>query len=74
MFMAAAVLVAAAVISVSMQVPSPAVPVYIEVAELLDSTNWVAPSDVLLPDRQFDIYQEIPVLHQPTEPARGALL
>lgn len=47
---------------------------YIEVAELMESTYWVAPSDVLLPDREFDIYEELPVLFESTEPAEGALL
>jgi len=49
-------------------------PTYIEVAELLESTYWSAPSDVLLPDREFDIYQDMPVLFESTEPAGGALL
>jgi hypothetical protein len=47
---------------------------YIEVAELLESTYWTAPSDVLLPQRRFDIYQEMPELFESTEPAGGALL
>ena len=47
---------------------------YIETAELLDSTYWSAPSDVLLPDREFDIYQDMPVLFESTEPAGGTLL
>ena len=49
-------------------------PTYIEVAELLESTYWSAPSDVLLPDREFDIYQDMPVLFESTEPAGGTLL
>jgi hypothetical protein len=49
-------------------------PTYIEVAELLESTYWSAPSDVLLPDREFDIYQDMPVLFESTDPAGGALL
>ena len=47
---------------------------YIEVAELLESTSWTAPSDVLLPEREFDIYQELPTLLESTETAEGALL
>ncbi|MDH3337916.1 MAG: hypothetical protein OEM85_10175 [Gammaproteobacteria bacterium] len=47
---------------------------YIEIADLLDSTYWSAPSDVLLPDREFDIYRDMPVLFESTEPAGGALL
>ena len=47
---------------------------YVEVADLMDSTYWTAPSDVLLPDRQFDIYQDMPELFESTEPAGGTLL
>lgn len=47
---------------------------YIEVAELLESTYWTAPSDALLPDRQFDIYQDMPEIFESTEPAGGTLL
>jgi hypothetical protein len=49
-------------------------PTYIEVADLLESTYWSAPSDVLLPHREFDIYQDMPVLFESTKPAGGALL
>ena len=35
-------------------------------AELMDSTYWSAPSDVLLPDREFDIYQDLPELFEST--------
>ena len=70
---AAAAVVAAIVIGVTVQQPSDE-PSYIEVAELLDSTSWSAPSDVLLPDREFDIYQDMPVLFESTEPAGGTLL
>ncbi len=34
----------------------------IEMNELLGSTSWQAPSDVLLPDYQTDIYQDMPDL------------
>ena len=47
---------------------------YIEVAELLETTSWQAPSDVLMPERQFDIYREVPVLMESTDEAGGALL
>ena len=47
---------------------------YIEMAELMDSTSWVAPSDVLLPNYEFDIYQDLPTLMESTKPAEGALL
>ncbi len=47
---------------------------YIEIAELLGSTSWVSPSDVLWPERQIDLYEELPVLIESTDPAGGALL
>ena len=69
---AAAVLGAVVVISLYGQAPNQET--YIEVAELLESTYWVAPSDALLPDRQFDIYQDMPEIFESTEPAGGTLL
>ena len=42
--------------------------------ELLKSTSWSAPSDVLLPQREFDIYQELPSLNTSTNWAEGSLL
>jgi len=47
---------------------------YIEMAELLGSTSWAAPSDVLLPIHDFDIYRDLPALMESTKPAEGALL
>ncbi len=70
---AAAAVIVTAVIAVYLQTPRQESH-YIEVAELLDSTYWTAPSDVLLPDREFDIYQDMPELFESTEPAEGALL
>ena len=72
-FAGAAATAAAIVVALYLQTPAEQDP-YIEVAELLDSTYWSAPSDVLLPDREFDIYQDLPVLFESTEPAEGALL
>ena len=71
-FAAAAAIAAAVVIVVNM--PAQTTQPYIEVADLLESTYWSAPSDVLLPDRQFDIYQELPVIFESTEPTGGSLL
>jgi hypothetical protein len=71
-FAGAAAFVAAVVVALYAQ--PPARDSYIEVADLLESTYWTAPSDALLPDRQFDIYQDMPVIFESTEPARGALL
>ena len=42
--------------------------------ELLSSTSWSAPSDVLLPEREFDIYQDLPSLNTSTKSVEGALL
>lgn len=47
---------------------------YIEIAELMNSTQWTAPSDVLLPRHEIDLYRELPVIPASTEPADGALL
>lgn len=47
---------------------------YIDADELLETTGWSAPSDSLLPDYEFDIYQDIPVLIESTETDGGALL
>ena len=47
---------------------------YIDADELLQTTGWSAPSDSLMPDREFDIYREIPVLIESTEINGGALL
>jgi len=47
---------------------------FIELAELMDSTSWIAPSDSLLPEHQIDLYQDLPTLIESTEPAEGALL
>ena len=68
---------AAAVVAAVIVLWNSAAPVaerYIEVADLMDSTFWTAPSDALLPEREFDIYQDLPELFESTEPAEGALL
>jgi hypothetical protein len=41
---------------------------------LLNSTSWTAPSDALMPEHQFDIYQEIQFLDESTKPYEGSLL
>lgn len=70
----AAAAVFAAVALITLNGPAPEQNTYIEVAELLESTYWTAPSDALLPDRQFDIYQDMPEIFESTEPAGGTLL
>ena len=47
---------------------------YIDETELFETTGWSAPSDSLLPTREFDIYQSVPVLIESTETYGGALL
>ncbi|MDJ0905517.1 MAG: hypothetical protein QNI96_05825 [Woeseiaceae bacterium] len=69
---AAAAVTAAAIILISSGTP-PAES-YVEVADLMNSTYWAAPSDVLLPESEFDIYQDLPELFESTDPAGGALL
>ncbi len=69
---AAAAVTAAVIILISNGAP-PAGD-YLEVADLMNSTYWAAPSDVLLPEREFDIYQDLPELFESTDPAGGALL
>ena len=49
-------------------------PERLQITGLLDSTSWVAPSDVLLPEHEFDIFEELPEPMESTEPAEGALL
>jgi len=70
----AAVLMAAVFVALKLQAPSPNAVTYIEVAELLGSTSWTAPSDVLLPRHEFDIYQELPGLLESTRAEGGSLL
>lgn len=64
-FAAAAAIIAtvAVVVGIQARIGEPA---YIDAAELLGSTSWSAPSDALMPDREFDIYQELPVLFEST--------
>lgn len=68
---AAAVL---AVITVGLLSPAEHDWQYVNPAEFESSTSWVAPSDVLLPEHQFDIYSDIPVLIESTMTEEGALL
>jgi len=73
-FVAAASIAAAAgwlALSIVIQPPAP---VFILDDDLMGSTRWVAPSDSLLPRREFDIYEEIPRLFESTVSDAGALL
>ena len=48
--------------------------IYLTEEDLLNSTHWVAPSDVLLPKHQFDIYGDLPVLIESNDLDEGSLL
>ena len=57
--------------------PGPQAPVddeFMIADALMNSTTWTAPSDVLMPDHQFDIYRDIPVLDRSTISEEGTLL
>ncbi len=70
----AAATLAAIVIVLNIGTPPEYTIEFLELAELMDSTTWVAPSDSLLPEHQIDLYQDLPTLIESTEPAEGALL
>ena len=73
-FASVAAIAALVVIVLNLQTRTQTNESYIDVAELLESTYWSAPSDVLLPDSLFDIYQDMPAIFESTEPAGGTLL
>lgn len=68
---AAAALVAAAVLMTGQPAANGG---YIDTAELMATTSWRAPSDVLLPRRRIDLYENLPSISGSTGPAEGALL
>ncbi len=72
--LAAAAVAALAVIVLLDKSGVDAGPGYIEIAELMGTTSWTAPSDTLLPDSRFDIYQDLPTLMESTEANGGTLL
>lgn len=47
---------------------------YLIAEALMNSTTWSAPSDVLMPERQFDIYRDIPFPVPSTNLQEGTLL
>ena len=47
---------------------------YLIADALLNSTSWSAPSDMLMPEHHFDVYQEIPFLIESTNSLEGSLL
>ena len=70
----AAATVAAIVIVLNISAPPENAIKFIRLAELMDSTSWIAPSDSLLPEHQIDLYQDLPTFIESTKPAEGALL
>ena len=68
--------VALLVIGVMFRSPMPQAPddAYRIGDALLSSTEWHAPSDDWLPERQFDIYRDLPAWPRSTETTRGTLL
>ncbi|MDJ0909394.1 MAG: hypothetical protein QNI99_09370 [Woeseiaceae bacterium] len=72
---AAVASVAAVAVALLILAPEEApLPETLQITGLLDSTSWVAPSDVLLPEHEFDIFEELPEPMGSTESAEGALL
>lgn len=81
--LAAAALVAALAAGLLLDAPRPPAPGrdaplpqhdLLNAARLLETTHWEAPSDVLLPARERDIYRDLPALEVSTEGNEGALL
>ena len=48
--------------------------IYLTKEDLMSSTQWVAPSDVLLPKHQFDIYSDLPVFIETNDIDEGSPL
>ena len=48
--------------------------IYLTEEDLMSSTHWAAPSDILLPEHRFDIYGELPVLIETNDLDEGSLL
>jgi len=71
---AAAVAAIAVIVVANLSGPPDEALEYIEMSELMGSTSWTAPSDVLLPESRFDIYQDLPTLIESTEVDGGTLL
>lgn len=71
---AAAALLAAVLIGINPQTTQTGATSFVDQADLLETTSWSAPSDVLLPEHQFDIYQDMPMLIESTYSVGGTLL
>jgi len=77
-FVSLAAVVAVAVLALSLLPTQEDEFTYVDVTELVATTQWSAPSDSLLPVHQFDIYRELPRLFESTDMStnidEGALL
>lgn len=71
---AAAAVVAAIAVAMLSGSPESADPNLVDLDELVASTTWVAPSDSLLPEHRFDIFQELPEMFESTGTEEGTLL
>jgi hypothetical protein len=71
---AAGVAAAIAALAVLLLPPPEPAARYVEIEDLLATTKWRAPSDVLLPRRAINLYEDLPVMIESTGPAEGALL
>lgn len=47
---------------------------YLTEEDLMGSTRWLAPSDVLLPVHRFDIYGDLPILIETNDLDEGSML
>lgn len=74
--LAAVGVIAAIAVAVGMHLGTsdPPAGTYVEIAEFMDTTFWDAPSDSLMPAREYDIYEDLPAVPVSTEAGEGALL
>jgi len=72
--MAAAIAVVVATFSLWSANEAEVVDEFLIADALLNSTQWSAPSDLLMPEHQFDLYQDLPLLMESTESQEGSLL
>jgi hypothetical protein len=75
-FAGTAIAVAVAVVAIMMRPPggNDVTASYLSEEDLMSSTQWQAPSDVLLPERRFEIYTEVPELIDTNELHEESLL
>ena len=71
---AAAAIVAVIAVAMLSSTPESIEPNLVDMDELVASTSWVAPSDSLLPEHRFDIFQELPEMFESTGGEEGTLL